>query len=52
MSNIDFNKTYYIITDTYTSTYAYNNLTEVARYGTGIYARDLFADFIKAGGLS
>ena len=52
VSNIDFNKTYYIITDTYTSTYAYNNLTEIARYGTGIYARDLFAEFIKAGGLS
>lgn len=51
ISNIDFDKTYYIVTDTYTSTYRYNNLTEVARYDTMIYARDLFAQFIENGGL-
>ena len=51
VSDIDFSKTYYIVTDTYTSTYRYNNLTEVARYGTDIYARDLFAELVKSGGL-
>ncbi len=41
---------YYIIVDTYTSTYKYNHITEVARLGSGIYARDLLADFVAAGG--
>ena len=44
---IDPYKTYYIVVDTYTSTYKYNGLTEVARYDSGVYARDLFADYIK-----
>lgn len=48
-SSIKDNQIYYIVTDTYTSTYAYNNLTEVARYGTAIYARDLVTAFIKEG---
>ncbi len=43
--------TYYIVTDTYTSQYRYNNLTEVARLDEGIYARDLLAEYIKTGGL-
>ena len=47
--SIDFTHTYYLITDTYTSTYSYNNLTEVARYDAGVYARDLLADYIKEG---
>ena len=46
-SGIDYNKTYYIVTDTYTSTYTYNNFTEVERYTPGVYARDLVADFFK-----
>ena len=50
-SSIDQNKTYYIVVDTYTSTYRYNNLTEVARVSE-IYARDLLAEYIKAGGLA
>ena len=47
------NGTYYIITDTYTSTYKYapKSLKEIARYDTGVYARDLVADYIKNGGL-
>ena len=49
--NIDYNATYYIITDTYCSSYAYNNLTVVEYYDAGVYARDLLADYIKAGGL-
>ena len=45
--SIEFGKTYFIVTDTYTSTYAYNNLTEVARYTEGVFARDLFAAYIE-----
>lgn len=50
-SKIDNNATYYIIVDTYTSTYGPNKLTEIARYKEGVYARDLLADYIRAGGL-
>ncbi|MBQ8627803.1 MAG: 5'-nucleotidase C-terminal domain-containing protein [Agathobacter sp.] len=50
-NNIDPNGTYYIVTDTYSSLYKPNRLTEVARYDSGIYARDLVAEFIKNGGL-
>jgi hypothetical protein len=45
-------KTYYVIVDTYTSTYTSNRLTEIERYGTGTYARDLLADYIKGGNLA
>lgn len=48
--SIDPNATYYILVDTYTSTYAPNRLTEVARYTSDVYARDLLADHIQAGG--
>ena len=48
---IDNNATYYIVVDTYTSTYAPNRLTEVARYTEGVYARDLLADYVRGGGL-
>ena len=48
-NGIDDNATYYIITDTYTSSYAYNNLTVVEQYDSGVYARDLLAEYIKAG---
>ena len=50
-ANIDPNGTYYVIVDTYTSTYAPNGLTEIARYTPGVYARDLLADYITQGGL-
>ncbi len=50
--NIDPNGTYYIVTDTYSSTYAPNNLTEIKRYTAGVYAQTLLADYIKAGGLT
>ncbi len=44
---------YYIVVDSYTSDYAPNHLTVVKRYSKeGVYARDLLADYIKAGGLS
>lgn len=48
--NIDPNATYYVIVDSYTSVYSPNNLTEIARYQTGLYARDFLADYIKQGG--
>lgn len=50
-SNIDDNAVYYVITDTYSAYYAPNNMTLVAEYGGDIFARDLIADYIKAGGL-
>ncbi len=49
-SEIRSDQEYYIIVDTYTSTYRRNNITEVARLGSGTYARDLLADFVAAGG--
>ena len=48
---IDPNGTYYIVVDTYTATYAPNRLTIVKEYTPGIYARDLLADYIAAGGM-
>ena len=51
LTHIDVNATYYIIVDSYTSQYKYNNLTEIARYDAGVYARDLLADYILDGGL-
>ena len=48
---IDPDATYYVLVDTYTSTYAPNRLTEIKRYKEGVYARDLLADYIEAGGL-
>ena len=50
-ASINANATYYIITDTYCSTYAPNKLTEIARYTPGVYARDLLADYIARGGM-
>ncbi|MBQ7316509.1 MAG: bifunctional metallophosphatase/5'-nucleotidase [Clostridia bacterium] len=52
ISRIDPNGTYYIVTDTYCSSYAPNRLTVVERYTPGIYARDLLADYIANGGLA
>ena len=50
-NSIDQSKTYYIVVDSYTSSYRYNNLTEVARI-SGLYARDLLAEYVKEGGLA
>lgn len=50
-NNIDPNGIYYVVTDTYSSLYAPNRLTEVERYDAGVYARDLLAEYIKNGGL-
>ena len=50
--NVEANKTYYIIIDSYTSTYRWNNITEVARLEGNIYARDLLAEYIRSGAWS
>lgn len=47
--NIDPNGTYYIVVDSYTSSYRYNNLTVVEAYHDGYYARDMLADYISTG---
>lgn len=51
-NNIELDKTYYIVTDSYTSTYAPNGLTEIERYDTTTFARDLLAAYVQAGGLT
>ena len=48
--NIDPNKTYYVVVDSYSSVYAPNRLTEIARYEEIYYARDMLADYAKSGG--
>lgn len=48
--NIDPNKTYYIVVDSYSSVYTPNRLTEIARYEEKYYARDMLADYTKSGG--
>ena len=49
LSTIKDNQTYYIVVDQYTSSYGWNNITELEVSGDGIYARDLVADFISKG---
>lgn len=49
--NLDPNATYYIIVDSYTSSYAPNRLTVVKEFEADYFARDLLAEYIKAGGL-
>ena len=51
-NSIDDNATYYVLVDTYTAYYKYNNLTVVEKYDTETFARDLLARYIKAGGLN
>ncbi len=50
-SSINSNGVYYVIVDTYTAQYKYNNLTIVEYYDETTYARDLLAEAIKAGKL-
>ncbi len=49
--DVEPNGTYYVVVDTYTAYYAPNRLTVVEEYEKGIYARDLLAIFIAAGGM-
>ena len=41
---------YYIIVDSYSSTYKWNYITEIKRLGSGTYSRDLLAEFVSSGG--
>lgn len=50
--NIDPNATYYVVTDSYSAEYAYNNMTVIETYSADIFARDLLADYIAEGGLA
>ena len=47
--SVDSTKTYYVVTDTYSSTYKYNQCTELERYDETTFARDLLADYIGTG---
>lgn len=47
--NIDPNGTYYVVVDSYTSTYGPNRLTEIERYEKNYYLRDLLAEYIQMG---
>lgn len=49
--SIDPDGIYYVVTDSYTSDYTYNNMTVIATYDEGLFARDLLADHITDGGL-
>ncbi len=49
--SIDDNATYYIVVDSYTSSYAPNRLTVVASLSDDLFARDLLAEYIRSGGL-
>ena len=51
-SSVKSNGVYYVIVDTYTALYKYNNLTVIDYYDENTYARDLLAEAIKAGKLS
>jgi len=44
------NEYYYIIVDSYSSSYKPNRITDIARSSSGKYARDLLAEFIALGG--
>ena len=48
--DIDPDATYYVVTDSYSAYYSYNNMTVIDTYGENIFARDLVADYITAGG--
>lgn len=45
---VDLNGKYYVIVDTYSSTYEPNKLTEVEHYGEELYARDLLAEWFRS----
>lgn len=51
-NNIDPNGIYYVVVDSYTSTYGPNKLTEIERYQENVYLRDLFAEYVQMGLLS
>lgn len=46
------NEYYYIITDSWSSLYEPNHITEVEKYTDGVFARDLLAEYIRQGGFA
>ena len=48
-SDVDPSKTYYLVTDTYTTDYYYPNLQIIDYYASNTYARDFIADYIREG---
>ena len=48
-NSISYNETYYVIVDTYTALYAYNELTIIEYLDDSTYARDLLAEAIANG---
>jgi 2',3'-cyclic-nucleotide 2'-phosphodiesterase (5'-nucleotidase family) len=50
-SSIDPNAVYYVVTDSYSAYYSYNNMTVIDTYGDNVFARDLVADYITQGAL-
>ncbi|MBQ9929484.1 MAG: bifunctional metallophosphatase/5'-nucleotidase [Oscillospiraceae bacterium] len=48
--NIEYDETYYVVVDSYSSLYGPNKLTEIERYDAEVYARDLLAQYAKEGG--
>ncbi len=49
-SEVDPDETYYIVADTWTSSYYWANCTEITAYDNETYARDLLAKYIEQGG--
>lgn len=51
-ANIELNRTYYVVVDSWSSLYSPNKLTEIEKYDDNkTFARDLLAKHIKNGGL-
>ena len=51
-SQIKDNEIYYVVADSWDALYAYNKMTVVDMYDPDVFARDLLADYIQAGGLN
>lgn len=51
ISQVDRNKTYYIICDSWTALYEWAKCTPIELYDENIFARDLIAQYIREGGL-
>ncbi len=51
INNISDNQTYYVVVDTYTALYAYNELTIIEYYDHSTFARDLLAEAVMKGDL-
>lgn len=51
IDNVDPDAIYYVVVDTYSAYYAPNRLTVVEEYDPKIFARDLLAEYIAAGGM-